>query len=261
MTPRRRREWFDDDTMWRDLYPFMFRDWRFAGAVEEVEKLLALTKPKGKSVLDLCCGPGRISIPLAKRRYVVTGVDRTKYFLDRARAKARAAKVRIEWVRQDMRDFVRPEAYDLAISMYSSFGYFDDKREDLKVLDNILTSLRPGGACVIQVGGKEWLAKIFAPTTCQTLPDGSMLVARHAIFDDWTRIRNEWIFIRPGRAKTFTFHHTIYSGQELRERMEQAGFVGVKLFGNLDGAEYGPGAQWLIAVGRRPGATGRRRTR
>ncbi len=261
MTPRRRREWFDDESFWRDLYPFMFPESRFAAAPVDADKVLALTRPKGRAVLDLCCGPGRFSIALAKRRFAVTGVDRTKYHLDKARAKARAAKVKIEWVQRDMRDFVRPDSFDLALSMFTSFGYFDDKREDLQVLRNILASLRPGGACLIDVGGKEWLARILAPTTSDMLPDGTMLVQRHAIFDDWTRIRNEWILIRRGRAKTFTFHHTLYSGQELRDRMEHVGFVGVKLFGSLDGEGYDPRAKRLIAVGRKPGTARRARAR
>lgn len=152
----------------------------------------------------------------------------------------------------DMRDFGRADAFDLVLSMFTSFGYFDDKDEDLGVLRNMLTSLRPGGVCLIEVMGKERLASILQPTTSDVLPDGTKLVQRHEIFDDWTRIRNEWILIRKGRAKSFRFHHTIYSGQELKDRLEQAGFAGVKLHGNLDGDEYGPNAQRLIAVARKP---------
>jgi hypothetical protein len=63
--------------------------------------------------------------------------------------------------------------------------------------------------------------------------------------------------IRNGKVKSFQFHLTIYSGLELRERMERAGFVNVTLHGNLDGAEYGPNAERLIAIGRKPNATGR----
>jgi hypothetical protein len=51
-----------------------------------------------------------------------------------------------------------------------------------------------------------------------------------------------------------TFHHTIYSGQELWDRLEQVGFVDVALYGNLDGDEYGPNAQRLIAVAHKPEA-------
>ena len=252
MTAKRKKEWFDDDSFWRELYPFMFPARRFAAAAEEVGKALALAEPGGKAGLDLCCGPGRCSVALAQAGFNVTGVDRTKFLLDKARRRARAAKVKIEWVQADMRDFVRADAFDLVLSMFTSFGYFDDKNEDLQVLRNMLASLRPGGVCLLDVMGKERLAKILQPTTSDVLPDGTKLIQRHEIFDDWTRIRNEWMLIRKGRAKSFKFHHTIYSGQELRDRMAQAGFTDVKLYGNLEGDEYGPNAQRLIAVGRKP---------
>ena len=250
-TPRRKKEWFDDESFWREVYPFVFPEQRFAAADEQMEKALALTKPAGKSVLDLCCGPGRCSIALRKRGFAVTGVDRTKYLLDKARTNARAARTNIEWIQKDMRDFVREDSFDLVLSMFTSFGYFDDKQEDLLVLRNMLAMLRPGGACLIEVLGKEYLAKIFQPTISTLLPDGTIVVQRHEIFDDWTRVRNEWLVIRKNRAKRFKFHHTVYSGQELRTLMEHAGFVGVKLYGNLDGDAYGPSAERLVTMGRK----------
>jgi SAM-dependent methyltransferase len=252
MKTARKKEWFDDDSFWRDLYSFMFPEKRIADADEQIAKALALTKPAGKSVLDLCCGPGRCSIALAKRGFSVTGVDRTKDLLDKARAKARAARVNVEWVQKDMRDFVRPDSFALVLSMFTSFGYFDDRREDMIVLENMLTSLQPGGVCLIDVLGKERLARILKPTVSTLLPDGTLLVERHEIFDDWTRVRNEWLLIRKGKVKSFKFHHTVYSGLELRDRLERAGFVDVALRGNLDGDEYGPDAERLIATGRKP---------
>jgi SAM-dependent methyltransferase len=252
MSARRKREWFDNDSFWRDLYPFMFPEKRFADAALEVDKAITLAAPKGKSVLDLCCGPGRCSVALANRGFAVTGVDKTAYLLDKAKARARAAKVKIEWVQADMRDFVRPESFDFVLSMFTSFGYFDNKQEDVTVLKNILASLRPSGKCLIDVIGKERLAKIYQPTNADVETDGTILVQRREAFDDWTRMRNEWILIRKGRAKSFRFHHTIYSGQELRDQMAGAGFVDVRLYGNLDGDEYGPNAQRLIAIGRKP---------
>lgn len=254
MIARRKKEWFDDDALWRDLYPFMFPDERFAHADHEVEKVLGLAKPAGKSVLDLCCGPGRCSIALAQRGFGVTGVDRTKYLLDKARAKGRAAKAKIEWVEMDMRDFVRPDAFGLVLSMFTSFGYFDRKEEDTAVLENMLASLRPGGSFLIDVVGKEPLARVLQPTVSRTLPDGTTLVQRNEVIDNWTRIRCEWILIRKGRAKSHTIQHTVYSGQELKDRMERAGFVDIELYGNLNGDKYGPDAQRLIAVGRKAGA-------
>jgi SAM-dependent methyltransferase len=251
MTRRRKKEWFDDDDLWRDLAPFLFTEERLAAAQDDVEKALALARPRGRRALDLACGPGRCSIALAQRDFQVTGVDRTKVLLDRARARARRAGVRIEWVREDMRDFHREEAFDLALSMFTSFGYFDDKREDERVLRNVVASLRPGGVFLMDLVGKEHLAAIFQPTSLDTLPDGSQLVQKRAVFDDWTRIRNEWILIRRGRTRTFRFHHTIYSGQELKDRILAAGFEDVRLYGSLEGHSYGVEAERLVAVARK----------
>ena len=251
MKKKRKKEWFDNKAFWKAFYPFLFHQERFANTPEQIKKILALTKPRGKAVLDLCCGPGRCSIVLAKARFRVTGVDKTKFLLDKARARARKAKAKIEWVQADMRDFVRPQAFDLILSLFTSFGYFDDKEEDVKVLRNIHASLKPGGACIIEMMGKEVLAKAFHPIGSDDLPDGTTLIQRRRIYDDWTRIRNEWIILRKGRARSFKFHHTIYSGQELKDRLMRAGFSKVKLYGNLEGDEYNRKAQRLIAVGRK----------
>ena len=108
-----------------------------------------------------------------------------------------------------------------------------------------------GGALVIDVVGKEWLARHFEATSSTKHEDGSLMINQREVFDDWTRIRNEWILLRGGDVQTFEFHHTVYSGQELRDRLEDAGFQSVKLYGDLDGSPYGPDAKRLIAVGRK----------
>ena len=252
MKIKRKKEWFDEDSFWEDLYPVMFPTDRIDAATEEVDKVLLLAKLKKGAILDLCCGPGRHSVALAKRGFKVTGVDRTKFLLDKARARARKAKAKVEWIQRDMRDFVRSESFDLALSMFTSFGYFDDKKQDMGVLKNILDSLRPGGSFIIDTIGKERLAKIYQPTTSDVLPNGALLVQRHEALDDWTRMGNEWIIIHRGRARSYKFHHTIYSGQELKDRLKQAGFVGIRLYGNLNGDSYGPNAQRQIAVASKP---------
>jgi SAM-dependent methyltransferase len=252
VTPRRRKEWFDDDQFWQVVFPFLFTETRFADGGQELERALALAKPIGTTALDLGCGPGRCAVPLAQRGFTVTAVDRTPYFLGKAKARARTAGVTLELVEADMRDFVRPAAFHLALSLYTSFGYFENKTDDRLVVENLFASLAPGGVCVIDVMGKETLAARFERTTSVRLPNGSLLVQRHEIVDDWTRVRNDWVVIRQGRAKNFTFNLTIYSGQELRQLLEAAGFTSVTLHGSLSGEPYGPGAERLVAVARKP---------
>ena len=244
-------EWFEDESFWIDFYPFMFSEERFEAAKEEVEKAIRLLDFKGSTVLDLCCGPGRCCLVLAERGLEVTGLDRTEFLLEKARSEAKARGLEVDWIQQDMRDFVRPESFDLVLSMFTSFGYFDNKLDDVKVLENIFDSLREGGYCLIDLVGRETLARIYLPTNSHDLADGSILVERHEIFDDWTRIRNEWILIEGDKATTHRFHHTVYSGQELRQLLEGVGFKDVRLYGSLDGERYGLESNRLIVVGQK----------
>ena len=241
-------EWFEDESFWEELYPIMFSDEKFDLAEEQVGKILKLTGLQQGAVLDLCCGPGRHSIALAKRGLEVTAVDRTEFLLNKARELASSFGLQVEFVLEDMRNFVRPDAFALVVNIFTSFGYFDDKEDDLRVLQNIYTSLKRGGVFLIEIMGKEVLARIFQPTVSSKGPDGSLLIQRGEVFDGWGSIRNEWILIKDEKAKSFKFRHTVYSGQELKSLIEKAGFEQVNIFGDLDGNEYGPDASRLIIV-------------
>ena len=248
-----KNEWFDDDSFWIDQYASMFSDQRFAEAAAHAEKLVTLGKPQGRDVLDLGCGPGRFAIPLAQAGFRVTGVDRTAFLLEKARLRAGTAQAQVDWLQADMRAFIRPAAFDLIISMLTSFGYFKNRGDDLTVLRNMFINLRPGGACLIDVKGKEGVARTLQPTTAQVHPDGAIVVKRCHVVDDWSRAQTEVIVIREAARRTFKFDVTLYSGQELRDRLESAGFRDVTLYGSLAGDGYGFNAERLIAVGRKPG--------
>jgi SAM-dependent methyltransferase len=244
-------EWFEYDEFWSTWYPYVFNEERFDHAVIEVDQLLAFASFEGESVLDLACGPGRHAIELAKRGYQVTGVDRSPFLLSKAKEWASAADVNVEWIEQDMRALEHPDVFDFAINMFTAFGYFDDKSEDLRVLRRLYGSLVPGGVLVIDVISKEWLAKQIEATSSSKAADGSLMITRREIVDDWTRIRSEWILLKGAEVKSFQAQVTVYSGQELRDRLEGVGFKGVELCGDLEGNEYGTEVKRLIAVARK----------
>jgi SAM-dependent methyltransferase len=244
-------EWFEDEEFWRELYPYMFPAERIAAAAGQVEQLLALTGCNGRTVLDLCCGPGRHSVELAKLGFAVTGVDRSPFLLERARERASESGVTIEWVAEDMRRFRRPAAFDLACNIFTSFGYFETEDDDLRVLRNLHESLTAAGVLVIEILGKERLARTWQHSRCMDYPDGAMIVARPRIRDSWSRVDNEWILMKDGHTRTFHFEHTVYSGRELKDRLLSAGFAEVELYGDLEGSEYGLDALRLVAVARK----------
>src|ERR1035441_7575659 len=134
-------EWFEDEALWRELYPYVFPAERVAAAAGQVTQILALTGAAGGAVLDLCCGPGRHAVEFARRGFQVTGVDRSRFLLERARERADAAGVAVEWVLDDMREFARPAAFDLACNLFTSFGYFEREEDNLRVLGDVRPSL------------------------------------------------------------------------------------------------------------------------
>jgi hypothetical protein len=79
----------------------------------------------GKRVLDVPCGHGRLSIPLAAKGCAVTGVDISEEFLRAAEDGARAAGVSLVWRRSDMRALPRIAAFDAAFA-WAQLGYLDD---------------------------------------------------------------------------------------------------------------------------------------
>lgn len=243
-----RSEWFNDESFWIETYPHVFPEQSFEAADQEVEQILALANFSGDSVLDLCCGPGRHSIPLAERGMEVTGVDASSFLLTKAKERAEAKQVRVEWVREDMRRFARPHNYDLVLNLFSSFGYFDDRDDDLKVLTNIYQSLKQGGSLLLDLMGKEWLARNIQPCRADQAPDGSIRLDRPEVFDDWTRVKSTWTLIKGETARTFQICLSLYSGQELRTSLEEAGFAEVQLFGDLEGGQYGLRAKRLIGL-------------
>jgi SAM-dependent methyltransferase len=252
-------EWFEHEDFWRDFYPFMFPPERFAAAKEEVSRIVALTQCTAGAVLDLCCGPGRHAVEFAQCGFQVTGVDRSSFLLDRARehaSKAAAAieSIKIEWIKEDMRSFVRPATFDLACNLFTSFGYFKDEQDDLRVLRNIHQSLKERGVLVIEVVGKERLARTWQNTISSELADGSLIVQRPQLRDNWSRVYSDWTLIKNGHARSFSFEHTLYSGRELKDRLLSCGFAQVNLFGDLQGNPYDLEAKRLIAVARKYGS-------
>lgn len=97
-----------------------------------------------------------------------------------------------------MREFCRQDSFDLAINLFTSFGYFETAEDNRRVLQHIYSSLKPGGIFAFDHLGKELLASRFRPTLAEELPDGKVLIHRVAVIDDWSKVECEWILVENG---------------------------------------------------------------
>ncbi len=244
------RPWFEDESLWRDSYDISFTSAVLEAAGKEVEQVLKLADFRGGDILDLACGPGRHAIPLAARGYKVTGVDLTGCFLEKAESAAAKAGVQVEWVREDMRRFVRPDTYSLAICMYNSLGYFDDREDDFVTVARVYESLKRGGAFVLECAGKEPLARMFQSVSAHETPEGIQVLKKRKLLDDWDRLENTLVVVRGDRVQRFRYFLNLYSARELKELLGRAGFE-TSVYGNFDGAPYDHDASNLFAVARK----------
>ena len=110
--------------------------------------------PEFPKVLDVCCGMGRHARALAERGYSVTGVERD----GAAIAKARELGGGPEYVHADVRNYeAAVSAYDLAIVMSQSFGYFDAATNG-DLLGRLAAGLRKGGRIILDLWNPEFFA-------------------------------------------------------------------------------------------------------
>jgi len=252
MTPA----WFENDDFWNAVEPILFDEERLAKSPEEVGFLIELLNPApGAAILDLCCGTGRHAVELASRGYKVTGVDRTPAYLNAARESAEGADLSATWTLSEMLDYREPNTFNCVINMFTSFGYYESPKDNERVLENIFASLRPGGAALLDLMGKETVARDFQPQEWREW-NGTILLESREIQEDWTHIHNRWEVISPpenGKSarQSYEFSHWLYSAAELHAMLLGAGFRAVSIYGSLSGEPYDDDAERLVAIARK----------
>lgn len=231
--------------------PVLFDQKRLERTKEEVDKILSLLKiSPPASVLDLCCGPGRHSLELARRGFSVTGVDRTKTYLEKARKLAKKENLKAEFIQKDMRKFCKPDTFDAATNLFTSFGYFENIEDDKKVLRNVYRSLKRGGIFLMDTMGKEVLARIFRERDWYEI-DGNVMLEERRVLKDWTWIESRWILLKDAKKLEHKISLRLYSASELRALLKDTGFGAVDIYGDLEGSSYDHTAKRLVLVARK----------
>ncbi|MDR1389427.1 MAG: class I SAM-dependent methyltransferase [Treponema sp.] len=257
-------EWFNDDGFWGQFAPIIFDDRRWKEVPMVADGITALARislyplVEGETIvqttprcLDLCCGFGRIALELARRGFLVTGVDITESYLEAGRDDAREEELDVLFIKRDVREFCERGAYDIALNCYISFGYFEDSADDLCLVKNAYDSLKDGGDFFMETLGKEIAARDFTRGEWFQRAGCYVLTSYH-IVDSWGALQNTWrLFDKNGQIAEKTFVQRLYSAVELRALVLQAGFKSVEIYGDWDQSPYDENAEKLIAVGRK----------
>jgi SAM-dependent methyltransferase len=112
-----------------------------------VEFWVSQARIRGGPILELGCGTGKLSIPLAQMGFSVIGLDKSPALLQFAAAKNDDVK----WIQGDMRSFDLDERFALIMLPSNNLGHLHTPEDFESCIASVKRHLKPGGAFVIDV--------------------------------------------------------------------------------------------------------------
>jgi ubiquinone/menaquinone biosynthesis C-methylase UbiE len=135
-------------------------DLEHLGDSEDVEFYVSLVRRlQPRKVLELGCGTGRITLPLAEQgaqlAFDVTGLDSQAEMLETAKKRQLEAppkvRERLRLIQGDMRTWQSESAFDLIVIPCSSISHLLTLQDQLTVWNQCRRNLRPGGRFVVEI--------------------------------------------------------------------------------------------------------------
>ena len=237
------RDWFESwfGEEYVALYPH--RDAAEAEhAVEMIESYADAAR--GSRVLDLACGGGRHS-RLLSQRWRTTGLDLSPSLLGLARKQAPHA----EFVRGDMRVLpFRRGTFSMVVNLFTSFGYFEDDRSHLRVIEEVGRVTAGRGVFVLDFLNTEHIRDTLVPYDEKVI-GGTVVEQRREISEDGRYVTKR-ICIRDS-SREFTERVRLFEKDELSRMMERSGFRVTSVFGSYDGRPLADDSPRVILFGTR----------
>jgi ubiquinone/menaquinone biosynthesis C-methylase UbiE len=227
LTARKRRpeEWWESyfDAQYLLEYEPIFSAARDRGDVARLIELLEL--PAGERILDVPCGQGRHAHLLAEAGFDVTGLDYSSHLLDVARKRGTSSSLR--YVRGDMRALPAKWTgrFAAVLNLFTSFGFFLDPADDVRVIHELARVLRPEGVLVWHGGSRDGIMAKFLSRDWWKSANGTM-IAHELEFDPLSgvlTIRSHWNGSRGSGEREHRIR--LYTATRLAELCQSAGLI------------------------------------
>ncbi|MBP9152909.1 MAG: class I SAM-dependent methyltransferase [Flavobacteriales bacterium] len=128
-------------------YHTLYKDRDLQEAEAFVDALVShLALPHGTRALDLACGKGRHSLHLRQKGFDVIGLDLSGESIAEAKLYEQDG---LEFFEHDMRSLYWHEYFDLVVNLFTSFGYFHNKKDDQQTISSVADALKPNGLFVL----------------------------------------------------------------------------------------------------------------
>lgn len=194
-------------------------------AARQVEFILAkIPLAKSAHVLDIACGNGRHLMEFAKRGFTCTGNDLSNELLQVAKENAKHENLNIDFYNSDMRDLpCEDQSFDLAISMFTSFGYFETDSEHLDTLKEWHRVLKNEAYLFMDYLDKDFTLANLQESSVEEI-EGKIIVQNRLIDSGRVVKKIEIIDKKTKQTKEFTESVKLYDEETLRKMLKTAGF-------------------------------------
>ena len=160
------------------------QDADYEAFVDYYERIFKKLGKEPKLVLDLACGTGNITIPMAKRGYDMIGLDLSCEMLNIAREKAQKENLDILFLNQDMCEMELFGTVDAIVCALDGLNYITDP-EDLKQIFKLVANyLNPGGVMIFDMNTEHKLRDILGGNTYVMEEQGIYYVWQSEYFED-----------------------------------------------------------------------------
>ena len=195
----------------------------------------------GKSICDLGCGPGLYTQRFSNKGADVTGVDFSALSLDYADLKARENEQSIRYIHADYLLDDLPTGFDIVTLIYTDLCVLSPERRTI-LLGRMREMLNADGRIVIDVAG---MGLLTGKEECTLIDDQLMNgfwakgdyvgIQRTFVYPDERLSLDRYLIVEPNETWQIFNWYQHYTPESLQAELSQAGFVDVKMVGDLTG--------------------------
>jgi D-alanine-D-alanine ligase len=182
-------------------------------------------------ILDLCGGQGRHALELIRRGYSrITLLDYSPHLLEIGQKTAGDQGWNIAFVRGDARQAgLRSDHFRYIFILGSSFGYFVEDRENMKILNEAFRLLYPGGKLLLDLPLRKSVEQKFKPVVHHTVDD-DIDVTRTRLLEDGVIYACETIISKTqGVVRKNSYCTRLYRPATIARLLKTAGFKKVEI--------------------------------
>jgi len=198
-----------------------------------IDNLTAYLRPAAESrILDIACGRGRHAIYLQKKGFDVTGIDLSEQSIKYAK---QFEQKHLHFFVHDMRKLGYINYYDIALNMFTSFGYFDTEKEHVNALKSFRKSIKDDGTLVIDYFNTQKIIKNLTQRETKTVEGIEFDI--HKYVSDGKIIKN---IDFEHKSKHFAFEERVqaFSKSDFERMLEKSGLAIKAVFGNYALEEF-----------------------